>query len=175
VRSYHVYVVTVGRLGRVSASERLVQKGVLGRRRKRDLCAPLFRNPSPSGGMLDTPSDVRILELDSDRARSVTDFGSERFTVTPMAQVARGVMTFLRLGPGGRIGRHAAVRRQLFLVVAGDALVSGADGVEYALKPGHAALWDAGESHEARSLSGMMAIITEGDVRSFLVEESGTA
>jgi quercetin dioxygenase-like cupin family protein len=113
---------------------------------------------------------VRILELDADRARTVTDFGSERFTVTPMAQIARGVMTFLRLGPGGRIGRHAAVRRQLFLVVAGDAIVSGADGTEHPLKPGHAALWEPGESHETRSLSGMMAVITEGDVRAFLIE-----
>jgi quercetin dioxygenase-like cupin family protein len=118
---------------------------------------------------------VRILQLDGGRARAVTDFGSERFTVTPMAQVARGVMTCLRLGPGGRIGRHAAVRRQLFLVVAGDALVSGADRVEYALKPGHAALWEAGESHETRSLSGMMAIITEGDVRALLADSTSSS
>lgn len=111
---------------------------------------------------------MRILQLDAGRAREVTDFGSERFTVTPMAQVARGVMTCLRLGPGGRIGRHAAVRRQLFLVVAGDAMVTGEDDAEYALKPGHAAVWEAGESHETRSLSGMMAIIVEGDVRAFL-------
>jgi quercetin dioxygenase-like cupin family protein len=113
---------------------------------------------------------VRILELDDGRAREVADFGSERFTVTPMAQVARGVVTCLRLGPGGRIGRHATVRPQLFLVVAGNALVSGEDGTEHALKPGHAALWDAGESHETRSLSGMMALVVEGDVRAFLVE-----
>lgn len=117
---------------------------------------------------------MRILQLDAGRAREVTDFGSERFTVTPMAQVARGVMTCLRLGPGGRIGRHSAVRRQLFLVVAGDAMVSGDDEVEYALKPGHAAVWEAGENRETRSLSGMMAIIVEGDVRAFL-SGTGTA
>ena len=46
---------------------------------------------------------MRILELDADRARTVTDVGSERFTVTPMAQIARGVMTFLRFGPEGKV------------------------------------------------------------------------
>lgn len=62
------------------------------------------------------------------------------------------------------------MRSQLFLVVAGDAMVTGEDDVEYALKPGHAALWEKGESHATRSLSGMMAVIIEGDLRPFLAE-----
>ena len=54
-------------------------------------------------------------------------------------------------------------------------MVSGEDDVEYALKPGHAALWEAGESHATRSLSGMMAIITEGDVRALLADSSAAS
>jgi len=56
------------------------------------------------------------------------------------------------------------VGRQLLLLVAGNALVSGDDGVPVELAAGHAAVWDPGESHETRSATGMTALVVEGDV-----------
>jgi quercetin dioxygenase-like cupin family protein len=70
----------------------------------------------------------------------------------------------VRLAPGGLIGRHEAVRRQLLAVVVGDAVVSGADGVEQQLSAGQAAVWEAAEMHQTRSLNGLTAIVIEGDI-----------
>ncbi|WP_344945679.1 hypothetical protein [Terrabacter ginsenosidimutans] len=48
--------------------------------------------------------------------------------------------------------------------VAGDAAVSGEDGVPVELTVGRAAVWEPGESHETRSVAGMTALVVEGDI-----------
>jgi GrpB-like predicted nucleotidyltransferase (UPF0157 family) len=61
------------------------------------------------------------------------------------------------------IGRHTATVQQLFAVVAGTGWVSGQDAERRDIRPGYAALWAAGEDHEARSEDGLTAICIEGD------------
>jgi quercetin dioxygenase-like cupin family protein len=107
---------------------------------------------------------VRVLDLTTLSARTVDRFDSRGFSV---AQLGRGAETHhavLRLEPGGVIGRHPAVGRQLLVLLAGDASVSGEDGVTHALTVGSSALWEPGESHETRSRSGMTALVVEGDL-----------
>ena len=72
---------------------------------------------------------VRILDLTDLTGRPVPDFGSEGFSVAGLARGTDTHVVVLALEPGGIIGRHPAVVRQLLLLVAGDALVSGDDGV----------------------------------------------
>ncbi|KRB46063.1 hypothetical protein [Terrabacter sp. Root181] len=107
---------------------------------------------------------MRILDLTDLTGRPVSDFGSEGFSVAGLARGSDTHVVVLALEHGGIIGRHPAVGRQLLLLVAGDALVSGDDGVLVELAVGHAAVWDPGESHETRSATGMTALVVEGDV-----------
>ncbi|MDQ2983743.1 MAG: cupin domain-containing protein [Actinomycetota bacterium] len=69
----------------------------------------------------------------------------------------------VRLGPGGRIGRHPAAASQLFAVVQGEGWVSGADGEQVPVAAGEAALWEPGEEHEAGTDVGMTAVVVEAD------------
>jgi mannose-6-phosphate isomerase-like protein (cupin superfamily) len=73
------------------------------------------------------------------------------------------------LGPNGFVGRHPTVKPQLFLVVRGVGWVR-ADSPERAgsdervrIIPGQAAYWEAGEWHESGSVTGMVAIVIEGE------------
>ena len=81
--------------------------------------------------------------------------------MTPLVEDA-GFVAVLRLGPGGRIGRHPATGQQVFAVIHGQGLVSGNDGVEQPIRAGEAAVWLPGEEHEARTGSGLTAVVTEG-------------
>ncbi len=105
---------------------------------------------------------MQILDFGDAATRIVTEYGSEGLTVTPLSRADGAFVACLRLAAGGRIGRHPAVSSQLFVLVDGDATVSGADGTETTLRPGQAALWKRGEPHAARSDGGMLAFVTEG-------------
>jgi quercetin dioxygenase-like cupin family protein len=105
---------------------------------------------------------VRILDLGSSPRRPVERFGSSGFAVAPLGRGAETHHVVLTLEPGGVIGRHPAVGRQLLVLLSGDATVSGQDGTGHPLGVGQAALWEPGESHETRSRSGMTAFVVEG-------------
>ena len=57
-----------------------------------------------------------------------------------------------------------AAGTQLLVVVDGDAVVSGSDGVARSIGPGEAAVWEVGEPHETRTERGLLALVVEGDV-----------
>jgi GrpB-like predicted nucleotidyltransferase (UPF0157 family)/quercetin dioxygenase-like cupin family protein len=106
---------------------------------------------------------VRIFRFDEEVSIPVTNFGS-RVRIGPLtADDSRVRVQAMHLPPGGLIGRHAAATRQLFAVVAGDGWVSGGDGRARPIEPSQAALWDAGEDHEAGTDSGLTAICIEGE------------
>ena len=106
----------------------------------------------------------RVLDLTALPVHTVDDFDSIGFGVAPIGRGADTHHVVLTLEAGGVMGRHAAVGRQLLVLLAGDASVAGADGVEQPLAIGSAALWEPGESHETRSRSGMTALVVEGDL-----------
>lgn len=64
--------------------------------------------------------------------------------------------------PGGVVGYHEALGRQLFMCVSGEGWVTGTDRRRATIRPGMAAYWTEGEFHESGSESGMMAIVVEG-------------
>jgi len=51
----------------------------------------------------------------------------------------------------------------LFAVIAGHGRVSGHEGEPAAIGPGYAAVWDAGEDHDAYSEEGLTAVCIEGE------------
>lgn len=67
----------------------------------------------------------------------------------------------LYFGPDGVIGAHHAGPAQMFLVVAGDGWVAGADGARMPLRAGQGAFFTAGELHSKGSTSGMTVIMVQ--------------
>jgi mannose-6-phosphate isomerase-like protein (cupin superfamily) len=104
---------------------------------------------------------MRLLEFGRGQGFREERFDSVAFDVTPVARSVSS-LSCLYLGPGGVIGRHDAVGAQLFCVVAGSGTVAGDDRAVRPIAAGQAALWEAGESHETRSETGLTAVVAEG-------------
>jgi quercetin dioxygenase-like cupin family protein len=107
---------------------------------------------------------MRVLHLGAIPGHPIAQFDSHAFTVLPIATGGETHLVTARLGPGGVIGRHRAVGRQILVVLEGQAVVSGDAGGDTVLEPGQAALWEPGENHEARTNQGLLALIVEGDL-----------
>ena len=107
---------------------------------------------------------MRVLSLGAVRGRPVDSHGSTGCSVAGLGLTADAHLVVVTLRAGGTIGRHPAAARQLLVVVAGEATVSGADGVPVEIGPGEAAVWEPGEAHETRSDRGLTAFVVEGDV-----------
>ena len=87
--------------------------------------------------------------------------GSVSASVRRLAPEAHAVV--IEIGPGGVVGRHPSVVRQLFVVVRGSGWVSGADGLRIQISAGEAVLWEPGEEHESGSDEGMTAVVVEAE------------
>lgn len=119
---------------------------------------------------------MRVFRFDAAVARPITEFSSVGASISPVARPGVG---FVQLGciyiaAGGHVGRHPAVGPQLFLVVAGEGWVSGADGVRVPVRAGQAAFWEPGEEHESGTEQGMTALVLEAealDPARYMVEE----
>jgi hypothetical protein len=105
---------------------------------------------------------MRLFRFDPEIARSIDQYGSEGLKFAPVVGVDAHVhIGCMHLEAGGRVGRHPAPIPQLFLVVGGEGWVSGEDGERVPIQPGRAAYWEASESHEAGTFTGMTAIVIE--------------
>lgn len=107
---------------------------------------------------------MRVVDLGALPHRPIEAYGSRGFSVGAFGLGADTHLVAVSLAPGGTIGRHPAVGRQLLVVLSGEAEVAGAEGVVHRLGVGEAAVWEPGESHETRSPRGMTAMIVEGDL-----------
>ena len=107
---------------------------------------------------------MRILSLADLPHRSIEAHGSKGFSVGAFGICADAHLVAVRLTPGGVIGPHPAVGRQLLVVLSGEAQVAGREGTVRTIGAGEAAVWDPGEPHETRSPTGLVAMIVEGDV-----------
>lgn len=105
---------------------------------------------------------MRVLQIDALPAHPISHFDSHAFTVAPIASGGETHVVAARLGPGGVIGRHPAVGRQILVVLDGQAVVSGDNGATAVLNRGQAAVWEPGEHHETRTDHGVLALIVEG-------------
>ncbi|NYE38274.1 quercetin dioxygenase-like cupin family protein [Nocardioides cavernae] len=107
---------------------------------------------------------MRVLDLAGLPHRSVEAHGSRGFSVGAFGLGADTHLVAVTLVPGGVIGRHPALARQLLVVLSGEAEVSGAELDVRRIGPGQGAVWETGEVHETRSPAGMTGIIVEGDL-----------
>jgi quercetin dioxygenase-like cupin family protein len=106
---------------------------------------------------------VEIFRFDRGE-RVVQAYGSQGFRATRIAAgEGRVGLTCLSVEPGGVIGTHPATGAQLFLVVAGEGWVAGADGERVPIGAGWGVRWAAGEVHTSGSQTGLTALAVEGD------------
>lgn len=106
---------------------------------------------------------MQIFRFDEEVSVPVSAFGS-RFAIGPLTgENSRIRVQMMYLAPDGVIARHVAVVKQLLAVVVGRCVVSGTDGSGRQIGPKYAALWLAGEEHDAYSPDGMTAICIEGE------------
>ncbi len=105
---------------------------------------------------------VRLIDFRTTRAQPVDRYESRAAAFAPIALAqGDGHLGCMYLGPGGGLGRHQAARAQLFCVLSGEGMVSGADGVTRSIGAGQAALWERGEEHESSTDRGMVVMILE--------------
>lgn len=98
-------------------------------------------------------------------ARLITDYGSTGAGILPLArfndQAGRVHVAFIYLEAGGLFGRHPSVGEQLLLLIEGTAEVSGDNGEATSIAAGYGAYWHAGEWHETRTATGLVAFVIE--------------
>ncbi len=107
---------------------------------------------------------MKRFRFDSDVGQRIETFGSANFILSHIVKISsEAYVNCVHLGPQGKIGRHQASARQLFLVVQGAGLVGG-EGMDcLPVRFGDAVLWEKNEWHESSTDSGLIAIIIEGE------------
>ncbi|MCM3783428.1 cupin domain-containing protein [Neobacillus mesonae] len=115
---------------------------------------------------------MKIYDFSSMAGNKISAYGSQNFSLTGILHEESNVrMACIRLGPEGIIGHHPAATDQLFLLIDGEGIVTGGEGVEYPLQPGFAVLWEKGEQHETRSDTGLTAFVVEGNISGLKMKE----
>jgi GrpB-like predicted nucleotidyltransferase (UPF0157 family) len=106
---------------------------------------------------------MQIHRFDDDYLIPISEHGSD-FRIGPLTGEGGPVqVSFMSLPPGGLIGRHATISRQLLCVVGGSGWVEGGDGDRRTIRSGEAACWEPGEEHETGSADGLTAVTIEGE------------
>lgn len=105
---------------------------------------------------------MHVIDFAPDRAAQITEFESRAASAQLLGRGhAEGHVYAVHLSAGGEIGRHLAGFAQLFLLLAGDGWVCGADGVRHPVRAGQAAVIARGEVHAKGSETGCTAIIIQ--------------
>jgi quercetin dioxygenase-like cupin family protein len=105
---------------------------------------------------------MHVIDFTPDRATPVAEYGSRGATAQPLADGrGEGHVYAVHLAAGGEIGPHPAGYGQLFLVVAGEGWVAGADGVRRAVRAGQGAVIARGEVHAKGSDVGLSAVMIQ--------------
>ncbi len=103
---------------------------------------------------------MKAISFSEYQGRTVSEYGSieARYTRIGTGDAAVGIM---RLGPGGKLGRHSAGRPQLMVVLAGTGRAQGGEAIGMDIGPGMAVTWHEGEEHETSTETGLDLLIIE--------------
>ncbi len=117
---------------------------------------------------------MKMLQFDRDAGRSIRQYGSVNVGFSGIARILSAAQIgAIHFSPGGTVGYHQAVTRQLFLVVEGSGWVRGGTEERSPISAAQAVLWEQGEWHESGSEPGMTAIVIEADDISLLDTSAG--
>ena len=103
------------------------------------------------------------LEFSREHARPIELFDAVAASNVHLASGSGEVHVYcVYFAPGGIIGEHPAGYAQLFLVMAGEGWVAGADGERVSLRAGEGAFFSPNEQHSKGSEPGMTVLIFSG-------------
>lgn len=115
---------------------------------------------------------MKIYNFSSDKGKNIQAFDSKNLMMTKLLNVTDSAhMGCMYLESNGVIGLHQAPTPQLLLVINGEGWVKGKEDIDYKIKAGYAAYWEAGERHETRTEKGLTAIIVESSVINIQMKE----
>jgi quercetin dioxygenase-like cupin family protein len=104
---------------------------------------------------------VHLASLEDLPTRPITEFGSERASVTHIARGEDVDVVRIEIEAGGRLGMHLAGSPQLLIVVKGEGTVVADGGTPARVAAGTSVWWRKGELHETRSETGLTAIVVQ--------------
>jgi quercetin dioxygenase-like cupin family protein len=96
--------------------------------------------------------------------REIEAFGSTGVVMRFLPPVLAGDATGVHVesvAAGGTLGRHPAVRRQVFAVLAGTGRVQTDDDPPVEVGPGTLVVWEPGEAHQTWATTDMTAVVVE--------------
>ena len=105
---------------------------------------------------------MHVIDFNAERSAPITEYDSHGASAQPLADGAGEAHVYaVHLAPGGEIGPHPAGFGQLFLVVAGEGWVAGADGMRCCVRAGQGAVIARGEVHAKGSEAGCSALMIQ--------------
>ncbi|GIG23472.1 hypothetical protein Cch01nite_41960 [Cellulomonas chitinilytica] len=97
-------------------------------------------------------------------SRTIEAFGSSGVVMDflpPLTDAATTSVNVARVAAGGTLGRHPAVRRQVFAVVVGTGEVQVDDEPRRRVEAGTLVVWEPGETHQTWALTDLTAAVVE--------------
>ncbi|GIG35048.1 cupin domain-containing protein [Cellulomonas pakistanensis] len=79
----------------------------------------------------------------------------------PVADARATSVSVARVSAGGTLGRHPAVRRQAFAVVAGTGEVQVDEDPRVPVGAGTLVVWETGETHQTWATTDLLAVVVE--------------
>jgi quercetin dioxygenase-like cupin family protein len=105
---------------------------------------------------------MHLIDFSPTRATPIEEYASRGANAQLLADGAGEAHVYaVHLAAGGEIGPHPAGFGQLFLVVAGEGWVAGADGTRHAVRAGQGAAIAQGEVHAKGSEAGCSAVMIQ--------------
>jgi quercetin dioxygenase-like cupin family protein len=101
---------------------------------------------------------VRLFEIPE---HEIPSFGSAGVVMQFLPTIGGTNVHVAHVAPGGTLGRHPTVRRQLFAVLAGQGEVQVGDEPRQPVGPGTLVLWEPGEVHQTWAITELTAVIVE--------------
>jgi quercetin dioxygenase-like cupin family protein len=96
--------------------------------------------------------------------RTIDAFGSSGVLMDflpPLTDAATASVNVAHVAAGGTLGRHPAVRRQVFAVVAGTGEVQVDDEPRVPVAAGTLVVWEPGETHQTWATTDLTAVVVE--------------
>jgi quercetin dioxygenase-like cupin family protein len=106
---------------------------------------------------------MRISRVEEMATRPITLFRSRGASVTRLAEGDKTSVVRIELRVGGRLGMHRAACSQLFIVVEGGGAVLSEGAEAREVSAGTSTWWRRGDLHQARSETGLVAIVVEAE------------
>lgn len=101
---------------------------------------------------------MRLLDLPE---HEIASFDSVGVAMRFMPGTGGTSVHLARIAAGGTLGRHPAVRRQLFAVVHGRGEVQVGEEPRLPVGPGTVVLWEPGEVHQTWAVTDLTAVVVE--------------